>query len=92
MRDKQNFNISEELEQEIKDHFYKDAENLIYWWCFVAYDICETSSYQGLITKELYNRIMKMDKNELHSIDMMDEYNHIYITIKELKFDEIQPN
>ena len=27
MRNKQIFNISEEQEQEIKDHFYKEAEN-----------------------------------------------------------------
>jgi hypothetical protein len=30
MRDKQNFIISEEQEQEIKDLFYKLAENLVY--------------------------------------------------------------
>ena len=30
MRDKQNF-ISQEQEQEVKDHFYEDLEDLVNW-------------------------------------------------------------
>ena len=31
MREKENINITDEQVEEIKKHFYKDVEDLVYW-------------------------------------------------------------
>ena len=43
MRDAQNFNISQEQEQEIKDHIYKEVKDYKYWSYF----------YESKIQKEI---------------------------------------
>ena len=48
MKEKQNFNISEVQEQEIKDHLYNEAEDLVYWY-FIDEDTDKINN--GLIKK-----------------------------------------
>ena len=80
MKDKQNFNISEEQEQEIKDHFYKEAENLIYWY-FIDEDTDKINN--GTITKEFYNYVKTLDKHKVFTLNCDINY-----TIDELTFIE----
>ena len=80
MRDKQNFNISEEQEQEIKDHIYKTARCLVYW-SFINED--NDRVYNGTITKEFYSYIKKIDPYDCYLIDDDVEY-----TIEDITFIE----
>ena len=80
MRDKQNFNVSEEQEQEIKDHFYKTAQCLVYW-SFVNED--NDRVYNGTITKEFYSYIKTINHYDCFTIDDDVEY-----TIEDITFIE----
>ncbi len=80
MRDKQNFNISEEQEQEIKDHIYKTARCLVYW-SFINED--NDRVYNGTITKEFYSFIKTIDPYHCYVIDDDVEY-----TIDDITFIE----
>ena len=81
MRNKQNFNISEEQEQEIKDHFNKEAENLIYWY-FIDEDTDKINN--GTITKEFYNYVKTLDKHKVFTLNTCN----IYYIIDEVTFIE----
>ena len=86
MRDKQNFIISEEQEQEIKDLFYKLAENLVYW-CFREVDYGKI--WNGTITKEFYDYVKTLDKKERFCFYApVDNYDEVIYAIKDLKFIE----
>ena len=49
MRDKQNFIISQEQEQEIKDHSYEDLKDLVNWSYYYESKNCN-HLFQGVIT------------------------------------------
>jgi len=88
MREKQNFNISEEQEQEIKDHFYKEAENLIYWSYYENNKVF-SHLYEGIITKDFYDYVKTLDENKIFEFNTsVDNYDFVAYTIKDLKFNE----
>jgi hypothetical protein len=88
MRDKQNFNISQGQEEEIKDHFYKTARCLVYWSYYESNKVF-TKLYQGTITREFYDYIKKLDKNERFCFyTPVDNYDEVIYSIKDLKFIE----
>ena len=62
MREKQNLHISEEQEQEIQDHFYKEVENYIYWY-FIDED--SNQRINGIIKKEYYNYVKTIDHHKV---------------------------
>jgi hypothetical protein len=66
MRDKQNFSISQEQEQEIKDNFFKPAQCLVYW-SFINED--NDRVYNGTITKEFYIYIRTINPYDCYVID-----------------------
>ncbi len=80
MRDKQNFNISEEQEQEIKDHFYQVAENYVYWY-FIDEDTDKINN--GIIKKEFYSYVKTLDPHKVFTIHGDTDY-----TIDDLTFIE----
>ena len=72
MRDKQNF-ISQEQEQEIKDHFYKDVKDLIYW--SYGYECSHYKHlFQGIIKKEYYEHIMGVRRLEIMGVRRLERY------------------
>ena len=88
MKDKQNFNISEEQEQEIKDHFYKTAQCLVYWSYYESNKVF-SHLYQGTITKEFYDYVKTLDKIERFCFYApVDNYDEVVYAIKDLKFIE----
>jgi len=80
MRDKQNFSISQEQEQEIKDNFFKPAQCLVYW-SFINED--NDRVYNGTITKEFYIYIRTINPYDCYVIDDDVEY-----TIEDITFIE----
>lgn len=88
MRNKQNFNISEEQEQEIKDHFYKEAENLIYWSYYESNKVF-SHLYEGIITKDFYDYVKTLDEKKCFVFNTpVDNYDSVDYAIKDLKFNE----
>ena len=60
MKNKQNLVITDKQVKEIKKHFYKDVEKLVYWSFTEKYfDI----KLEGIITKKFYDRITKGECN-----------------------------
>ncbi len=56
MKNKQNLIITDKQVKEIKNHFYKDVEKLVYWSFTERYfDI----KLEGIITQKFYDRITK---------------------------------
>ena len=63
MREKENIIITDEQIEEIKKHFSKDVEDLVYW------SYSESNRYyeiklEGIITKEFYESITKDENND----------------------------
>ena len=88
MKEKQNFNISEEQEQEINDHFYKEAEHLIYWSYYENNKVF-SHLYEGIITKDFYDYVKTLDENKIFAFNTpVDNYDFVNYTIKDLKFNE----
>ena len=56
MKEKQKVIITDEQVEEIKKHFYKDVENLVYW-SFTEINRYYEIKLEGLISKEYYNKI-----------------------------------
>ena len=85
MKKKQNFIITDEQVKEIKKHFYKDVEKLVYW------SYTESNSYfaiklEGIITKEFYNSI-PLDANKVYSFgELVDNMGDVEFTVGELEF------
>ena len=76
MRDKKKFAFSQEQEQEIKDHFYEDVKDLVY-----------NHLFQGVITKEFYEHIKILDKNEEYCFcEVVDNCGGAEFTIGDLEF------
>lgn len=88
MRDEQNFNISEEQEQEIKDYFYKPVRNLVYW-SFKESNRYFDKTFEGTIKKEFYKYLQTLDKKEEYSFgEVIDNLGEVLFTIEELEFNE----
>ena len=65
MKEKQEVIITDEQVEEIKNYFYEDVENLVYW-SFTEINRYYEIKLEGLISKEYYNRIksdLYKDKN-----------------------------
>ena len=58
MRDAQNFNISQEQEQEIKDHIYKEVKDYKYWSYF----------YESKIQKEIIIQKITLEEKKMMKI------------------------
>ena len=61
MKEKQKVIITDEQVEEIKKHFYKDVENLVYW-SFTEINRYYEIKLEGLISKEFYNKLRVMIK------------------------------
>ena len=65
MKEKQKVIITDEQVEEIKEYFYEDVENLVYW-SFTEINRYYEIKLEGLISKEYYNKIksdLYKDKN-----------------------------
>ena len=89
MKNKQNLIITDKQVKEIKKHFYKDVEKLVYW------SFTESNRYfdiklEGIITKKLYNRITKDEyKNKEYSFgEVIDNMGDVEFKIEEINFDD----
>ena len=88
MRDNKKIAISEKQEQEIKDHFYKRAENLVYW-SYYEDNRYFNHLFQGKITKDFYNYVQTLDKKKCYSFySPVDNFDDVDFTIEDLKFNE----
>jgi hypothetical protein len=67
MKNKQNLIISNKQVKEIKKHFYKDVEKLVYW-SFTESNRYYDIKLEGIITKKFYEKITKDEyKNKKYS-------------------------
>ena len=90
MKNKQNLIITDKQVKEIKKHFYKDVEKLVYW------SFTESNRYfdiklEGIITKKkFYNRITKDEyKNKEYSFgEVIDNMGDVEFKIEEINFDD----
>ena len=89
MKNKQNLIITDKQVKEIKKHFYKDVEKLVYW------SFTESNRYfdiklEGIITKKFYERITKdEDKNKEYSFgEVIDNMGDVEFKIEEINFDD----
>ena len=88
MRDNKKIAISEKQEQEIKDHFYKRAENLVYW-SYYEDNRYFNHLFEGTITKDFYNYVQTLDKKKCYSFySPVDNFDNVDFTIEDLKFNE----
>ena len=89
MKDKQNLIIMDKLVKEIKKHFYKDVEKLVYW-SFTESNRYYDIKLEGIITKKFYDRITK-DKytNKEYSFgEVIDNMGNVEFKIEEINFDD----
>ena len=89
MKNKQNLIITDKQVKEIKKHFYKDVEKLVYW------SFTESNRYfdiklEGIITKKFYDRITKDEYNnkEYSFGEVIDNMGDVEFKIEEINFDD----
>ena len=89
MKTKQNLIITDKQVKEIKKHFYKDVEKLVYW------SFTESNRYfdiklEGIITKIFYDRITKDEYNnkEYSFGEVIDNMGDVEFKIEEINFDD----
>ena len=89
MKTKQNLIITDKQVKEIKKHFYKDVEKLVYW------SFTESNRYfdiklEGIITKKFYDRITKDKyKNKEYSFgEVIDNLGDVEFKIADIIFDD----
>ena len=87
MKTKQNLIITDKQVKEIKKHFYKDVEKLVYW-SFT--ERCFDIKLEGIITKKFYDRITKDEyKNKEYSFgEVIDNMGDVEFKIEEINFDD----
>ena len=87
MKEKQKVIITDELVEEIKIHFYKDVENLVYW-SFTEINRYYEIKLEGLISKEYYNKIKSdLYKDKKYSFgEVIDNLGDVRFKISDLKF------
>ena len=83
MKNKQNLIITDKQVKEIKKHFYKDVEKLVYW-SFT--ERCFDIKLEGIITKKFYDRITKDEyKNKEYSFgEVIDNMGDVDFKIEEI--------
>ena len=89
IKNNQNLIITDKQVKEIKKHFYKDVEKLVYW------SFTESNRYfdiklEGIITKKFYDRITKDEyKNKEYSFgEVIDNMGDVEFKIEEINFDD----
>ena len=89
MKTKQNLIITDKQVKEIKKHFYKDVEKLVYW------SFTESNRYfdiklEGIKTKKFYDRITKDEYNnkEYSFGEVIDNMGDVDFKIEEINFDD----
>ena len=87
MKEKQKVIITDEQVEEIKKHFYKDVENLVYW-SFTEINRYYEIKLEGLISKEYYNKIKSdLYKDKKYSFgEEIDNLGDVRFKISDLKF------
>ena len=87
MKTKQNLIITDKQVKEIKKHFYKDVEKLVYW-SFTESNRYYDIKLEGIITKKFYERITKDKyKNKEYSFgEVIDNMGDVEFKIDELEF------
>jgi hypothetical protein len=87
MKEKQKVIITDEQVEEIKKHFYKDVENLVYW-SFTEINRYYEIKLEGLISKEYYNKIKSdLYKDKKYSFgEVIDNLGDVRFKISDLKF------
>ena len=87
MKEKQKVIITDEKVEEIKKHFYKDVENLVYW-SFTEINRYYEIKLEGLISKEYYNKIKSdLYKDKKYSFgEEIDNLGDVIFKISDLKF------
>jgi hypothetical protein len=87
MKEKQKVIITDEQVEEIKKHFYKDVENLVYW-SFTEINRYYESKLEGLISKEYYNKIKSdLYKDKKYSFgEVVDNMGCVKFKISDLVF------
>ena len=89
MKEKQKVIITDEQVEEIKKHFYKDVENLVYW-SFTEINRYYEIKLEGLISKEYYNKIKSdLYKDKKYSFgEVIDNLGDVKFKIEEIYFDD----
>ena len=89
MKDKQNLIITDKQVKEIKKHFYKDVEKLVYW-SFTESNRYYDIKLEGIITQKFYDRITKDEyTNKEYSFgEVIDNLGDVEFKIEEIKFDD----
>ena len=89
MKIKQNLIITDKQVKEIKKHFYKDVEKLVYW-SFTESNRYYDIKLEGIITKKFYERITKDEyKNKEYSFgEVIDNLGDVEFKIEEINFDD----
>ena len=89
MKNKQSLIITDKQVKEIKKHFDKDVEKLVYW------SYTESNRYfdiklEGIITKKFYERITKDEyKNKEYSFgEVIDNMGEVEFKIEDMNFDD----
>ena len=89
MKNKQKLIMTDKQVKEIKKHFYKDVEKLVYW------SFTESNRYfdiklEGIITKKFYDKITKDEyKNKKYSFgEVIDNLGDVRFKIAEINFDD----
>ena len=87
MKEKQKVIITDEQVEEIKKHFYKDVENLVYW-SFTEINRYYEIKLEGLISKEYYNKTKSdLYKDKKYSFgEEIDNLGDVRFKISDLKF------
>ena len=89
MKTKQNLIITDKQVKEIKKHFYKDVEKLVYW-SFTESNRYYDIKLEGIITKKFYERITKDEyKNKEYSFgEVIDNLGDVEFKIEDIIFDD----
>ena len=89
MKEKQKVIITDEQVEEIKNYFYKNVENLVYW-SFTEINRYYEIKLEGLISKEYYNKIKSdLYKDKKYSFgEVVDNMGDVRFKIEEIKFDD----
>ena len=87
MTNNQNLIITDKQVKEIKKHFYKDVEKLVYW-SFTESNRYYDIKLEGIITKKFYDKITKDEYNnqEYSFGEVIDNMGDVEFKIDELEF------
>ena len=88
LKNKQNLIRTDKQVKEIKKHFCKEVEKIVYW-SFTESNRYYDIKLEGIITKKFYERITKDEyKNKEYSFgEVIDNMGDVEFKIEEIKFD-----